>query len=249
MRATCSKAAATSHRERDYRGVLRASHHAYLPHPTIDLGRPVGNEAMLAVKSLRTRVGVGDPQRRRLFRMDDRIQKRRANSRAMLGRVYIEHIQVSRPRRLIVQVRARHGDSDQLAVPFGYGHAVLAKDLVGQRGIPEPLPRSQEAWVFEYRVRHESPICLLPGPPMHARHLRYVLDLSQTNSARETHLAIVCRGKDPAGCALVVHDRPTKCSGSNGDRLHVLDQLTTRGRPGGHRTGCRSCRADRWPVR
>jgi hypothetical protein len=54
--------------------VLHAADHADLPHPALDLGRPVGNEAVLAVERLCARVRVGHPQRRRLLRIDDRLQ-------------------------------------------------------------------------------------------------------------------------------------------------------------------------------
>ena len=40
--------------------------------PPSPLGRPVGNEAVLAVERLCTRVRVGYPQRHRLLRIDDR---------------------------------------------------------------------------------------------------------------------------------------------------------------------------------
>src|SRR5437763_9299624 len=63
--------------------------------------------------------------------------------------------------------------------------------LVGQRGGPETLPCSQEARGVEHRVRHESPIRLLPAPHIHARHLRDVLDPGRANSQRGTHRRIV----------------------------------------------------------
>ena len=46
--------------------VLHAADHADLPHPVLEPGRPVGNEAVLAVERLRARVRIGDPKRRRL---------------------------------------------------------------------------------------------------------------------------------------------------------------------------------------
>jgi hypothetical protein len=162
--------------------VLHAADHADLPHPVLDLGRPVGNEAVLAVERLCARVLVGHPQRHRLLRIDDRLQQRRPRIRAVMGWIHIEHIELSRPRCRGVQRRARHSDPDQLAIPLGDSHAVLAIALVGQRGSPKPLPSSQEAWVIEHRVRHESPIGLLPAPHIHARHLRDVLDPSRANS-------------------------------------------------------------------
>src|SRR5215207_9709857 len=56
-----------------------------------------------------------------------------------------------------------------------------------------PLPSSEEAWVVEHRVRHESPIRLLPALHMHSRHLDDVLNLSRANSRRRTHRRIVGR--------------------------------------------------------
>jgi hypothetical protein len=56
--------------------VLQAADHADLPHPVLDLGRSVGNEAVLAVERLCSRVRVGHPQRRRLVRIEDRLQQR-----------------------------------------------------------------------------------------------------------------------------------------------------------------------------
>ena len=126
--------------------------------------------------------------------VDDRLQQRPPSTRAVVGRIHIEHVQLPRPCRVGVQGRARHGDPDQLAIPLGDSRAVLAIALVGQRGSPEPLPSSQEAWVIEHRVRHESPIRLLPGPNIHARHLRDILDPSRANSQRGTHRRIVGRG-------------------------------------------------------
>ena len=55
--------------------MLHAEDHGDLPHPVLDLGCPVGNEAVLAVKGLCARIRVGHPQRRRLVRIDDRIQQ------------------------------------------------------------------------------------------------------------------------------------------------------------------------------
>ena len=42
--------------------VLHAADHADLPHPALNLGRPVSNEAVLAVERLGTRVRIGHPQ-------------------------------------------------------------------------------------------------------------------------------------------------------------------------------------------
>jgi len=173
--------------------VLPAADHADLPHSALDLGRPVGNEAVLAVERLCTRVRVGDPQRHRLLRIDDRLQQRRSSTCAVVGGIYIEHIQLPRPRRSGIQGRARHGDPDQLAVPFGDSHAILAIALVGQRGSPKPLPNGQEAWVVEHCVRHQSPIRLLSAPHMHARHLHDIPDPSRANSQRRAHRRIVGR--------------------------------------------------------
>jgi len=86
--------------------VRHAADHADLPHPVLDLGRPVGKEAVLAVERLCTRVRVGHPQRRRLLRIDDRLQQRRPSTRAMVGRIHLEHIQLPRPRCPGVQGRA-----------------------------------------------------------------------------------------------------------------------------------------------
>ena len=48
--------------------VPHAADHADLPHPVLDLGRSVGNEAVLAVERLCARFPVGHPQRHRLLR-------------------------------------------------------------------------------------------------------------------------------------------------------------------------------------
>ncbi len=71
--------------------MLPATYHADLPHPALDLGRPVGNEAVPAVERLCTRVRVGHPQRHRLLRIDDRLQQRRPSARAVVGGIHIEH--------------------------------------------------------------------------------------------------------------------------------------------------------------
>jgi len=86
--------------------VLPAADHADLPHSALDLGRPVGNEAVLAVERLGTRVRVGDPQRHRLLRIDDRLQQRPPGTGAVVGRNHVEHIQLPRPRRSGIQGRA-----------------------------------------------------------------------------------------------------------------------------------------------
>ena len=65
--------------------------HADLPHP-LDLGRPVGNEAVLAVERLCTRVRVGHPQRHRLLQIDDRLQQRRPSTRTVIGRIHIKGV-------------------------------------------------------------------------------------------------------------------------------------------------------------
>ncbi len=56
--------------------MLYAADHADLSHPALDLGRPVGNEAELAVERLCPRVRIGHPQRHRLVRIDDDLQQR-----------------------------------------------------------------------------------------------------------------------------------------------------------------------------
>jgi hypothetical protein len=66
----------------------------------------VGDEAVLAVKRLCPRVRVGHPKRRRLLRIDDRIEQRWPGTRAVVGCTHIEHIELSRPPRRGVQGRA-----------------------------------------------------------------------------------------------------------------------------------------------
>ena len=61
--------------------VLHVADHAHLPHAVLDLGRPVGNEAVLAVESVRARIGIGDPERRRLRGVDDGLQQRSRSAR------------------------------------------------------------------------------------------------------------------------------------------------------------------------
>ena len=173
--------------------VLHIADHANLPHAVLDLGRPVGNEAVLAVERVRARVGIGDPERRRLRGVDDCLQQRSPSTCAVVGCIHVEHIQLPRPRRRSVQGRARHGDPDQFAIPLGDSRPVLAISLVGQRGSPEPLPSSQEARIIEHRIRHEPPIRLLPAPHIYTRHLRNVLDPGRANSQRGTHRRIVGR--------------------------------------------------------
>ena len=126
-------------------------------------------------------------------RVDDGLQQRSPSTRAVVGCVHVEHVQLPRPRRRSVQGRARHGDPDQLAIPLGDSRPVLAISLVGQRGSPEPLPSSQEARIIEHRIRHEPPIRLLPAPHIYTRHLRNVLDPGRANSQRGTHRRIVGR--------------------------------------------------------
>lgn len=52
---------------------LRVSDHADLPHPALDLRRPVCDEPVLAVEPLCARVRVGHPQRHRLLGVDDSL--------------------------------------------------------------------------------------------------------------------------------------------------------------------------------
>ena len=61
--------------------VLHVADHAHLPHAVLDLGRRVGNEAVLAVESVRARIGIGDPERRRLRGVDDGLQQRSRSAR------------------------------------------------------------------------------------------------------------------------------------------------------------------------
>ena len=86
---------------------LDAADHADLPHAALDLlGRPVGNEAVLAVEGLCARVRVGHPQRHRLLRIDDRRQQCRPSTRAVVGRNHVEDIQLPRPRDAVIWVQA-----------------------------------------------------------------------------------------------------------------------------------------------
>jgi Esterase FrsA-like len=158
-----------------------------------------------------------------ILRVDDRLQQCRPSTRAVVGCIHIEHIQLPRPRRRGVQRRARHRDPDQVVIPLGYSNAVLAIALVGQRGSPKPLPSSQEARVIEHRVRHEPSIALLPAPDVHARHLGDVLDPGRTNRQRGTHRRIV--------------GRPPPTSGRSG--VSTTDALAARRSPGvlRHRLG------------
>jgi hypothetical protein len=98
-----------------------------------------------------------------------------------------------RPRAALTW-RSRPACHPALRPPRGFAIA-----LVGQRGSPEPLPSSQEIRVIEHRVRHESPIRLLPAPHIHARHPRDVFDLSRADGQRGTHGRIV--GRQPPAAA------------------------------------------------
>lgn len=55
--------------------LLHVTDHADLPHPALDLSCPVANEPVLAVERLGARIGIGDPERRRLRGVDDGLQQ------------------------------------------------------------------------------------------------------------------------------------------------------------------------------
>ena len=122
--------------------VLHVADHAHLPHAVLDLGRPVGNEAVLAVESVRARIGIGDPERRRLRGVDDGLQQRSRSARRV----------TEAPRR-----RRRRAAGDAREREHGLGlHGAVREDpgaarprslepCLPERGLPDSgRPRQHE---------------------------------------------------------------------------------------------------------
>ena len=126
--------------------VLYAADHADLAHPVLDLGGPIGNEAVLAVERLGARVRVGYPQCRRLLRIDDPPRA-----------VPIQH-----PCRGRLHTRRAHTVASPIppgrprAGPTSRSRPAGRRARPPQRGSRDSARRSNAALQNRSRARHEA---------------------------------------------------------------------------------------------